>query len=338
MTIVTPEPTIARDRWGRPLVIPPGGGKPIPYTRATTFIDVIDDKFQLQRWMQRMVALGLASRPDLLLSVSAHRDDKKQLDKICDDAREAANATAAATTGTALHALTELIDRGQDVPVLPANAKASLDAYAAATADLKATHIETFCVMDQLKVGGTPDRVVDVGGERYIADIKTGSIEWGALKISMQLALYARSSTYDVATGGRGLHGASTNRGIIIHLPSVTDPADAVCTLHWVDIETGWEAVKVAKQVRDVRQHKFTDLTEPFGTPDRPSLRLQKAAEAKGDVLADARRWQLEQRINACPTAADVRDLWAANQDVWDDALTSLAAAHVAKLDGNPAA
>jgi hypothetical protein len=41
---------------------------------------------------------------------------------------------------------------------------------------------------------------VEYGGKRYIADLKTGSIEWGTLKIAAQLAVYARSHTYDVAT------------------------------------------------------------------------------------------------------------------------------------------
>jgi hypothetical protein len=131
----------------RPLVVPAGGGKPVAYTRCTTYIDCIEDKFNLQKWMQRMTALGLASRPDLLLSVQAHRDDKGKLDKICEDAKEAAAANAAATTGTALHALTELIDRGEDLPSCPRDV-ADLEAYRAATADLKAVHIEQFCVQD----------------------------------------------------------------------------------------------------------------------------------------------------------------------------------------------
>ena len=167
MTIVTPGPELPRDRYGRPLVVPPQGGKPVAYTRCTTYIDVLEDKYNLNLWSQRNVALGLASRPDLLLSVSAHREDKKALNRICDDAREAASASAAATRGTALHALTELVDRGQPLPPLPANAQASLDAYVEATAHLKATHIEQFCVQDHLKIGGTPDRVVTFEGGTY---------------------------------------------------------------------------------------------------------------------------------------------------------------------------
>lgn len=333
-TLNTPAPEIARDRWGRPLVTPPDGGKPVAYTRCTTFIDCLEDKFNLQKWMQRMVALGLASRPDLLLSVSAHPDDKRQLDRICDDAREAASASAKATTGTALHAITELPDRGLPLPVLPPNAKASIDAYIAATSSLKAKAIEQFLVLDTLKIGGTTDRIVEHGGELYIADIKTGSIDWGALKIAMQLSIYARSWAYDIATGERTPTGVSTNRGLIIHLPSVDDPADAKCELHWIDLEAGWQAVQVAAQVRDKRALKFKDLTEPFtgDAPERPSLRLQKANEARAAQEAETEAALLERMIRGCPTRDDVLALWQANEAAWTDHLSDVAREHIASV------
>ncbi len=326
--LVTPT-AIARDRWGRPLVVPPTGGKPIGYTRATTYIDVLDDKYNLQKWMQRMVAVGLSQRPDLLLSAAAHADDKRELDRICEDAREAAGASAAATTGTALHALTETVDRGHDLPVLPETVKADIDAYVAATEQLKAIHIEQFCVQDPLKVGGTPDRVVELGGQRFIADLKTGSIEWGALKIAMQLALYARSSTYDIATGERGSHGADTRRGIIIHLPA----GEATCTLHWVDLEAGWEAVKVAKEVRHWRTLKLKDLTEPVGdTVPEQSIRRARTAAENDAALEDHKQQKLERMIRACTDADAVRQLWADYEQVWNDDLTAAAARHIESL------
>lgn len=326
----TVAPEIGRDRYGRPLVVPPNGGKPIPYTRCTTYIDAIEDKYGLQQWMQRMVALGLADRPDLLLAVSSHRDDKKALNKICDDAREAAGATAAATTGTALHALTELIDRGQDLPTLPAQTMADLDAYRAATADLKAVHIEQFCVLDTLQIGGTPDRVVEYQGERYIADLKTGSIEYGALKIAAQLAVYSRSLTYDIATGERGHHGADMTRGIVIHAPA----GQGTASLHWVDLELGWYAVNVATQVREQRRLKFRDLMEPFGpyasaapgtAPGNTAMRRARAAREQA-----AAEPTIVDRIRACTTADEVRALWTED---WTSDLNDFAKKHIADIE-----
>src|SRR5690554_2297101 len=97
----TVAPEVNRDRWGRPLVVPPDGGEPVPYTRATTLAGTLDDLYGLMAWKQRQTALGLADRPDLRLAVTAHRDDKRRLDAICEEAMQAAASTAAATTGTA---------------------------------------------------------------------------------------------------------------------------------------------------------------------------------------------------------------------------------------------
>lgn len=330
MTIVTPPPAIDRDRWGRPLVTPANGGKPVAYTRCTTYIDVLEDKFNLQKWMQRMVALGLASRPDLLLSVSAHRDDKKQLDRICEDAREAAAASAAATTGTALHALTELVDRGEPLPVIPANAQSSLDKYAEATANLKVLEIERFLVLDTLKIGGTADRLVKDGSDIKIADIKTGSIEWGALKIAMQLAIYARSYMYDITTGKRTPSGASVHEGIVIHLPAVEDPAEARCDLYAVDLIAGWHAVQVAKDVRAKRGLKFADLMHPLGSlPVEPEPKTDRTLN---QILANPGGEPLAHRIAKCETADAVRALWVEHAAEWNDDLTTVAKEHIASL------
>ena len=340
MTIVTPPPAINRDRYGRPLVIPPGGGKPVPYTRCTTYVKCIADTYNLQAWMQRMVAIGLASRPDLLLAVSAHRDDKRELDSICEKAREAAQASAAATTGTALHALTELVDRGEELPPLPPGPKASLEAYAAATADLTAVHIERFTVLDTLQIGGTPDRIVQLGDKRYIADIKSGNIEYGALEIAMQLAVYARSKLYDIPTGGRDLHAADPSRGLVIHLPATDNPAEARCELRWFDLEAGWYAVNVATQVREKRKLKFADLTEPYtgplpyvrpdaptaaGMPTNTGMTRRRAVEA-------AQKPDLPALIAAAPDADALRALWAAHESEWDDHLTELAKRRLTEL------
>jgi hypothetical protein len=260
-----PATKIPRDRFQRPLVVPPDGGKPTAYTRATTFVDCLDDKYNLQRWQLRQTAVGLSERADLLLSVSAHRDDKRALDQIVDQAMEAARSSAASTTGTALHALCERSDRGQQIGVIPDSARRDLDAYRAATHGMNHLYIERFSVHDALKIGGTPDRVSRWDdGEHYIADIKTGAdISWGAMKIAMQLAVYAHSVPYNASTGQREPYAFPVNkeRAIVIHLPA----GEARCELHFVDIGLGWEAVHTAAQVRGYRSHKqwYTPIDSP---------------------------------------------------------------------------
>jgi hypothetical protein len=296
------------------MVIPPQGGKPVAYTRCTTFIDCIEEKTALVNWQKRMVAIGLSQRPDLLLAVAAtDLQNKAGINALCEQAMEAAKAKAGATTGSALHSLTERIDRGEEVGPVPTDFLPDLAAYTEATQGLKHLLIEQFCVLDTKKIGGTPDRVVRYKGRRYIADLKTGSVELGALKIAMQLAVYARSNTYNIVTGERGVHGAEVDKGLIIHLPAGT----GTCELLWVDLIEGWRAVQVAQRVREARKVKFKDLVTPF--------------ESAQPVAAPLDSWVVA-AIEACTTADEVRAVWKANAATWTDELTAKAKDHIATL------
>ena len=326
---VTPEPAIERDRWGRPLVIPPNGGRPVAYTRCTTFVDALEDKYNLQKWQNRMTAIGLADRPDLLLAVNAHRDDKRKLDGICSDAQEAAKAHAKATVGTALHALTEQLDRGAEIPTVPEAYVADLAAYTEATKDLQPVHIERFCVLDSWKIGGTPDRVVKYKGKHYIADLKTGTIEYGMGKIAMQLAVYARSMLYDVATGERTAHDAEIDKGIVIHLPAGQGKAE----LYWVDLLAGWEGVRMARWVRDWRKRKAATFAQPFTDLSSPVSAGggETAIPTESTTGVDAEP-TLADRIAQATTAQQIRELWAAHASEWNDSLTEASKARIAAL------
>ncbi len=248
-----------RDHWGRPLVIPPEGGKPVAYRRCTTFIDVLGDRSNLERWKQRQTALGLSKRPDLMMRVQA-KPSNKDLDRICEDSLKAAGSDASANIGTAIHALTELIDRGQ-TPEIPPQAEKDIQAYIAAVKPMKMEAIEVFVVHDRLKVGGTFDRIVRYEDKLYVADLKTGSIDYDGAKIAMQLAVYANSQIYDVETGKRTRLEVDLHRGLVIHLPQ----GEGKCTLHWADIHAGFEGVRLAEQVWQWRSRK--DLLTPVG-PD----------------------------------------------------------------------
>lgn len=275
---------IDRDRYGRPLVTPPDGGKPVAYTRATTFVDALDSKEGLMRWKARMTALGLSARPDLALAIqSTSPDDKQGLDRVVEQALDAAKASAAATTGTALHQLTERIDGGGtlDGLALPDEHRASLDAYQRATEHIEWAAIEQFRVQDELRIGGTADRIAVIDGASVICDIKTGSIDYPG-KFAMQLAVYAHSKVYDHATAERHSDSPATDleRGLIIHLPA----GGGSCTLHWIDLTAGWEAVQLAGQVRAWRSRsnskaKDKRLLQPYvGAPDPVQPWVDKAA------------------------------------------------------------
>lgn len=315
---------------GKPLIIPADGGKPKPYRRMTSYVDVIADKYLLQNWHKRQVAIGLAQRDDLRLSALAHLDDKRELDRICESAMQYAKSSAAATQGTAFHTLTDIVDRGGDLPTgLPDNVLRTLDAFREATAPLKVVAIETKTVLDTHEAAGTPDRIYEYAGERYIGDTKTGKITFGTQKIAAQLAGYSRSWLYDVETGARTAHGCSTNRGIIMDV----DLDACTVQLVWVDLEAGWSSLMVARDVwRQRSLDKYDRLTKPFGDPARPSLHQEKKDEAKVAQAADVERRRILSLIENSPTADVVRAVWAANEAAWDDELTAAARKHIESL------
>ncbi|MGH3599137.1 MAG: hypothetical protein ACRDQH_02475 [Pseudonocardiaceae bacterium] len=303
--VVRPGAQIDRDRWGRPLVVLPDGSKRVGYRRCTSFIDVLDDRYNLELWKQRQVADGLARRPDLVLKAAAAAGDKTELNDVTKQALEAAGSSSAATTGSAVHSLTEQLDRGQD-PIIPPGTTADIDAYRATTSHLVMHMIEVFVVHDGYQVGGTFDRVVQINGVRYVADIKTGSIDYAGSKIAMQLALYSRSQLYDIRSGKRSDLDVHQQRGLVIHLPA----GAGECSLHWCDLDAGWEGVRVCRQVWDWRSRK--GLLEA-SAPEPPSI---------------------QDLISKCPDVESLRALWAAHEHDWTDHLTTTAKARIAQLAG----
>ena len=159
---------IARDQWDRPLIAPPEGGESVGYTRVSTLSKALDDLYTLMLWKQRKTAEGLLYRPDLLTRISgaiANGDPdsdtatKKNLDRICSEAMEAAGASKGASAGTAFHALTEAVDRGETPRVATADDRARLDAYRTATEGYTPLDAETFVVCDELRAAGSFDRL-----------------------------------------------------------------------------------------------------------------------------------------------------------------------------------
>ena len=324
-------------RWKRPLVKLPDSSKIVAYTRCTTFVDALDEKYRLSQWQQRMVAVGMSQRNDLLLGISSlapqlvlpsedvSNDAKTRANELCEKAIEAAQGTAAATTGTALHTMTQSVDEGHPLGVIPASAERDLDAYRRATAPLTAMYVEHPMVHDALQIGGTPDRIVEFNGTTYIADVKTGSIEWGALKIAMQLATYAHSELYDVPTGRRlKTPTIDQRRAIVIHLPA----GKGTCSLLWVDIARGWQAVQVAKQVRDWRKAQGWFQPVEFDVPLLPESNI-----GGGDEAAQETQHRLREQIVSAQSVQQLTDIWARNRDVWDDALTELASARKQEIE-----
>jgi hypothetical protein len=249
---------IDRDRYGRPLIVPPKGGKAIAYTRATTIANSLDDASALVAWKMRMAAIGLTTRPDILLSISAAQEDKMAVNSLIEDAMQVAGANKAANIGTAIHSFAERLDLGLTLGIIPPEYIPDIKAYEQTTKILNNKFIEQFSVLDKYKIAGTPDRVVEYNGELFIADIKTGRIDHPN-NISIQLAIYANGLPYDAATATRGTWGeVNKNKAIIIHLPA----GSGTCKLVWIDIKEGFKGLQFAMKARQWRDQK--GLAYPF--------------------------------------------------------------------------
>lgn len=271
-----------RDRFGRPLIHVPSKDKLVAYTRATTFIDAIEDRSSLERWQKRMVLIGATRDPDgvRLAGNLDPANDKKQLNSLADRLVEAAGAHDKRNKGSHLHYLSECVDRGEPLPnvlkrpgrpsvLVTEQDRQDMAGYMLATMDLEMVQVEQLVVVDDMLVAGTPDRVSrydgpgpgrSPGAPEYapdsisgslIVDLKTGNKAYGALKRAMQLALYSRGQSYDWRTQERTpLPDVNQDWGLIVHLL----PGGGSTVVEWIDLRIGWQAVKVARQVRELRR------------------------------------------------------------------------------------
>jgi hypothetical protein len=266
---------IPRDHYGRPLIIPADGGKPVPYTRVSTLAKALDDKTALMQWKCRQTALGLSKRPDLVSKSKAIADDDRRgLNEIVEEAMVAAESDRAANVGTALHAFTDRIDSGaQPAELVEMTDPMFLDltAYQAATEHLTMEAAELFVICDELRAAGSFDRLVtvpDVG--LVVADLKTGQHEPNYPHgVAQQIAIYAHGTLYDPQQGRIAALadiGVRTDVGLLIHLPAER----GVCDLYLIDLNHGWQLAQTAVAVRDA--YKTKPLTKlPAPAPARAS-------------------------------------------------------------------
>jgi hypothetical protein len=271
------------------------------WTRATTVANTLADRYGLERWAQRNTVLGLGAREDLYaLAASCTPDDKDELNRIVDQAQEAAKARSGANLGTALHRLTERIDSGElDPSDVPTQWQPDVAAYQKALADGQVTihreYIERIVILPDLKIAGTLDRIVTVDGQLTVADLKTGAnaVDYPH-DMTIQLALYAnagymwKGTAEDVDRDRWGRYvlpdpekepdvyepmpAVDQTTALVIHLP--VDQGS--CSLHQVDLAAGWEAAQQAVWVREWRKRK--NLTNPY-----TQRRLTLVADADDD-------------------------------------------------------
>jgi len=324
-----------RDQWGRPLIVPPTGGDPIGYTRVTTVAKTLDTEHALSNWKQRMTAAGLARRPDLLALIASHLtvtgdipiEQKNAVQQWCEEAQEAARASAGANLGTALHKFTETLDAGTELANVPEALRNDLDAYRQLVTQqqLHMEMIEAFVVLDEYRVAGTLDRLLRLDGVALaiIGDLKTSNnIDYSWLSIAVQLATYAHGTLYH--DGVRTpLPPVDLNTALVIHLPSTQGEA----YLHSVDIAAGWEAFHRSLWTREWRDRTVNELKASVIIPKTvgnfvPAVATELIPQtpheqpADNGPLADPARVEwVKGRLKALPAdaAQALANVWPAN-------------------------
>jgi hypothetical protein len=240
-----------------------GTCKCVYYKRTTTWIDVIQDEYLLKQWGKRNTAWGMSQRKDLQLAAAAckpdsdpnqTKEDKNTLNEIAKQAGKWAGDDWKREIGTSLHKLTHQMDRGETLGVVPDRWVDDLKAYEEETKDIQWTWVESFRVHDELKVGGTVDRIGWYRGRFVVMDVKTGS-DWNECGFAMQLAMYARMTPYIIATDTRTVdpHPVDLNIGWVIKLPE----GQGVCKIEPIHIGLGWGACRVAMDVWKLRKQNF---------------------------------------------------------------------------------
>ena len=192
---------VRRSKDGRPYVYDFEKGKEALFTRATTFIDCLEDKSLLARWGERMALLGIRDSRDLgreLMALkpiqppplSASVEDfqeyegkltteKRALDDLVSRAKDFAGSRQAAKLGTDLHGLTEILDeelkglRTYDEDDLEAALATLPDAPPILLEEVRAyvracrrhrlvpVEVERFVAVDSIRAAGTLDRVYE---------------------------------------------------------------------------------------------------------------------------------------------------------------------------------
>jgi hypothetical protein len=259
---------------------------------VTTIAGTLADRYGLEKWAQRQTVLGLGAREDLYaLAASATPGDKTTLDGIVDQAQQAAKSRSGANLGTAMHRLTERVDRDEtfDVPEVWA---ADIDAYIhtliGQQVRIHPNWIERVVILPELRAAGTLDRLVTIKSDLLrVADLKTGKdAHIYVHETALQLAMYAHAThawkggTDDIKRDRYGRYllpdpdeapddydpmpPIDADHALLIHLPI----GAGSCTLYDVDIAAGWQTVTLAMQVRDWRKRR--DLSTPHNPTPLP--------------------------------------------------------------------
>lgn len=281
---------------GRYYLPHPDTGEKSYFTRATTVAKTLPDLFNVNQWEKRVIVKGMAMSPELVMAAGPiplddDRQHKKDLQDIAYRAKERAGGNEGSTRGKAFHTLTEIVDRGEPIPIgtSPDHVKQlklyreSLDGIGAV---VHPAWMERLVWNREFGIVGRtdrallvdPEKLLDEGRNRYIrpgasasiiGDVKSQkSMDFGCMDIGVQLAIYAHADlTWNEETLEWEEPDIELNRdvAVVMHVPSNDSN---VADIHVIDIARGWELVQVAMEVRAARKETLNRKLERPGGND----------------------------------------------------------------------
>lgn len=284
---------VPRDQYGHPMILrsdSPNSHKTgkwrgyTPYHRASGFGQQIEDISNLVKWQKRQVARGVCLllndldegqvdvmpppviEPDDCEHEPATKQEKEAWNAYAEAAEARVGSYAKAEIGTAIHAATERVDRGESAADMPPLLIDRATAYWRFCKEwgIQPTSIETFGVEDEHEVAGTWDRTGWIFGNHSILDVKTSSsMDFAGIGFAVQLGEYAHMSAYDPVLYTRIPHDVmDLETAWIIH---VDRNLGGPVSLHKVDIRVGWEYATIVNQVilaRRAGRKAITDVED----------------------------------------------------------------------------
>jgi hypothetical protein len=220
---------------------------------VTAVAKIPDDTWNLERWQERQVAIGLASATEMLDRIAAHYQDDKALNGIVEEAKTVARSGKAAGRGTAAHSIVEAHIKGEPIMPTPfADEVVRKWTDMIAQIELKIVLVERCVVYPDLLIAGRFDCIGRYSdGTLVVADLKTGlkAIEYPH-SIAVQLALYANAPYVAGELDRRGetaqffdmndpARQVNKDVALIMHMPD-----EGPATVHEIDIAEGWRIAR----------------------------------------------------------------------------------------------
>ncbi len=283
-------PEVRRNHYGQYLVVPPNGGKPVGYKRATTVAGWTDDKQSLIDWKATAAIVGTHRSPSLAAQwqnlIARHDGDpwyssaeaKKACKALVEESAKVGGSQDRADIGTLMHTLFELASHGRDLPPVSDAIRADVDAYLAVVTSLgiqvDPAYIEQMVVLDKFRIAGTADmgRVTVPGLGDVIADWKTGAdLGFSWRSITTQMTIYSLAdNTYrqgEATDGSQDVRGPvpdiSKEHALVFHIPA----GQGTCTPYVVRLEP--DALELAFRLDGWRKRRdlAVPLADLLGTP-----------------------------------------------------------------------